>query len=209
MLDLNLVWVFWEPVPVFEGACITRPAFHVFRLFLLLLRPDISPLPKALLPPGPLVLLLRTIPKSAQPLLFTLVEKSCLNAAVCYCTSAHLIIWTTSSSRNSSTGKVKPGMWIIGHLSAGRYSSSGLSRVIFLSPRLLTFVALPTKILGEFLRVERGAHEDDFEVIPEAEQVLDNDEQHIRLQIPLVDFVQHEVTNAGQQPVLHANIRKA
>lgn len=137
MLNLNLLWVFWEPVPVFEGACITRPALHVFRLFLLLLRPDISPLPKALFPPGPLVLLLRTIPKSAQPLLFTLVEKSWLNAAVCYCTSAHLIIWTTSSSRNSSTGKVKPGMWIIGHLSAGRYSSWGLSRVIFLSPRLL------------------------------------------------------------------------
>lgn len=31
----------------------------------------------------------------------------------------YLVISTTSSSRNSSTGKVKPGMWIIGQLSKG------------------------------------------------------------------------------------------
>lgn len=55
----------------------------------------------------------------------------------------------------------------------------------------LTSVALPTEILGELVCVECGAHEDDFEVIPEAEQVLDDDEQHIRLQVSLVDFIQH------------------
>lgn len=55
----------------------------------------------------------------------------------------------------------------------------------------LTSVGLPTEILGELVCVECGAHEDDFEVIPEAEQVLDDDEQHIRLQVSLVDFIQH------------------
>lgn len=68
----------------------------------------------------------------------------------------------------------------------------------------LIFAALPTEVLGELLCVERGAHEDDFEVIPEAEQVLDDDEQHIRLQVSLVNFVQHEVTDAGQEPAERA-----
>lgn len=44
---------------------------------------------------------------------------------------AHLVSCTTSSSRNSSTGKVKPGMWIIGHLSAGGWRSQILSRISF------------------------------------------------------------------------------
>lgn len=64
-------------VPVFQGACITRPAFHVFRLLLLLLRPEISPLPKAFFLPGLSVLLLRTIPRSTQPLLFMFLENRC------------------------------------------------------------------------------------------------------------------------------------
>lgn len=59
-------------------------------------------------------------------------------------------------------------------------------------------------MLRELLRVECGAHEDDFEVVPEAEQVLHDDEQHVRLQVSLVDFVQHEVTDAGQKAVLQA-----
>lgn len=49
-------------LPVFQGACITGPAFQVFCLFLLLLRPEIAPLPKAFFPPGPSLLLLRNIP---------------------------------------------------------------------------------------------------------------------------------------------------
>lgn len=68
----------------------------------------------------------------------------------------------------------------------------------------LIFVALPTEVFGELLCVKRGAHEDDFEVIPEAEQVLDDDEQHIRLQVSLVNFVQHKVTDAGQEPAARA-----
>lgn len=66
------------------------------------------------------------------------------------------------------------------------------------------FDALPTEVLGELLCIQRGAHEDDFEVIPEAEQVLDYDEQHIRLQVSLVNFVQHKVTDAGQEPAVRA-----
>lgn len=34
-----------------------------------------------------------------------------------YCSGFYLVNSTMSSIRNSSTGKVKPGMWIIGHLS--------------------------------------------------------------------------------------------
>lgn len=68
----------------------------------------------------------------------------------------------------------------------------------------LIFVALPTEVFGELLCVKRGAHEDDFEVIPEAEQVLDDDEQHIRLQVSLVNFIQHKVTDAGQEPAARA-----
>lgn len=54
-------------VPLFQSACITRPAFRIFRLLLLLLRPEILPLPKAFFSPGFLLLLLRTIPKIQNP----------------------------------------------------------------------------------------------------------------------------------------------
>lgn len=123
---------------------------------------------------------------------------------------AHLVSCTTSSSRNSSTGKVKPGMWIIGHLSAGSWRSQILSRIFFFrTPELqLTFVASLTKILGELVCVESGAHENDFEVISEVEQVPHDDEQHVRLQASLVNFVQHKVTDAGQEPVVQKYCKK-
>ena len=46
-----------------------------------------------------------------------------------------------------------------------------------------------TKIFRELLRVERGAHEDDLEVVSAVEQFLHNDEQNIRLEASLVDLV--------------------
>ena len=59
---------------------------------------------------------------------------------------------------------------------------------------------LRTKIFRKLLCVERGAHEDDFEVVSEVKQVLHDDEQNIRLKVPLVNLVQHQVTNTRQQP---------
>lgn len=72
----------------------------------------------------------------------------------------------------------------------------------------LTFVASLTKILGELVCVESGAHENDFEVISEVEQVPHDDEQHVRLQASLVNFVQHKVTDAGQEPVVQKYCKK-
>ena len=67
-----------------------------------------------------------------------------------------------------------------------------------LSPRSTTVVPR-TKVSGELLCVECGAHEDDLEVGPNGEQVLDDDQQDVRLQVPLVDFVQNQVADGGQQ----------
>lgn len=62
----------------------------------------------------------------------------------------------------------------------------------------MLFGGLHTKISGKFLCVERGTHEDDLEVIAGAKQVLHDDKQNIRLQVSLVDLVQHQVTDTGQ-----------
>lgn len=60
-----------------------------------------------------------------------------------------------------------------------------------------------TKILGKLLCVERGTHEDDREVVSMLEYVLHDDEQNVRLQVPLVDLVQHQVADTGQQSDTH------
>lgn len=64
---------------------------------------------------------------------------------------AHLVSCTTSSSRNSSTGKVKPGMWIIGHLSAGGWRGQILSRIFFPARVAANFLLhCPPKYLENF-----------------------------------------------------------
>lgn len=55
-----------------------------------------------------------------------------------------------------------------------------------------------TKISRKLLCVERGAHEDDLKVISKGEYVLHNDEQNVRLQVPFVDLIQHQVADGGQ-----------
>lgn len=62
----------------------------------------------------------------------------------------------------------------------------------------MSFSGLHTKILGKLLCVERGAHEDDLEVISEVEYVLHNGEQNIRLQVSLMDLIQHKMADTGQ-----------
>ena len=62
-----------------------------------------------------------------------------------------------------------------------------------------SFGGLHTKISRKLLCVERGTHEDDLEIISAVEQVLHNHEQNVRLQVPLVDLVQHQVADTGQQ----------
>lgn len=53
-------------------------------------------------------------------------------ALVCVSFRFYLVNATTSSRRNSSTGKVKPGMWIIGHLSVD--GPEEFTFLLFLSP---------------------------------------------------------------------------
>jgi len=68
------------------------------------------------------------------------------------------------------------------------------------SPCKSTAVGSPrTKVSGEFLCVERGAHEHHLQVGAHGQQVLDDDQQDVRLQVPLVDLVQNQVADGGQQ----------
>lgn len=67
----------------------------------------------------------------------------------------------------------------------------------------MSFGGLHTKISRKLLCVESGTHEDDLEIISEAEQVLHNHKQNVRLQVPLVDLVQHQVADTGQQSDTH------
>ena len=59
----------------------------------------------------------------------------------------------------------------------------------------------PTKVFGELLCIERGAHEDDLQVRANGEEVPDDHQQDVRLQVPLVDLVQNEMADGGQRPV--------
>lgn len=65
-----------------------------------------------------------------------------------------------------------------------------------------------TKILGELLRVERGAHQDDLEVVSDIQQILHDGEQNVRLQVSLVDLVQHQVAHAGQQSAAQTTMKR-
>lgn len=62
----------------------------------------------------------------------------------------------------------------------------------------MSFGELHTEIFGKLLCVERGTHEYDLEVISKGEYVLHDDEQNVRLQVPLVDLVQHQMADGGQ-----------
>lgn len=72
----------------------------------------------------------------------------------------------------------------------------------------MSFGELRTEIFRKLLCIERGTHEDDLEVISEVEQVLHNGEQNIRLQVSLVDLIQHQVADTGQQSDAHTKKRK-
>lgn len=72
----------------------------------------------------------------------------------------------------------------------------------------MPFGELRTEIFRKLLCIERGTHEDDLEVISEVEQVLHNGEQNIRLQVSLVDLIQHQVADTGQQSDAHTKKKK-
>lgn len=99
--------------PVLQCAQVTRPALLVLGLLRLLLG-SLASLPKALLPRRTSVFIPRLVPWRTNGLKLAVSALVCESVAVL---RFYLVNWTTSSRRNSSTGKVKPGMWIIGHLS--------------------------------------------------------------------------------------------
>lgn len=100
------------PSPVSQCAQVTRPALLVLGLLRLLLR-SVASLPKAFLPRGTTVLIPRFVPWRTNGLSWLCV---CFYVWVLQEPSgSYLVNAKTSSRRNSSTGKVKPGMWIIGH----------------------------------------------------------------------------------------------
>lgn len=123
----------------------------------------------------------------------------------------YLVNSKTSSTRNSSTGKVKPGMWIIGHLSvdgAENFPVNPNARRFRPARFRLALGGQRTEILGELLRVERGAHQDDLEVVSDVQQILHDGEQNVRLQVSLVDLVQHQVAHAGQQSAAQTTTKR-
>lgn len=65
-----------------------------------------------------------------------------------------------------------------------------------------------TEISRKLLCVKRGTHEDDREVLSGVEKLLHNDEQNVRLQVPLVDLVQHQVADTGQHTEDQKKIRR-
>lgn len=57
-----------------------------------------------------------------------------------------------------------------------------------------------TEVLAELVGVQRGAHEHDLQVVPVAQQVLDDGKEDVRVQAAFVDLIQNQVTDAGQTP---------